>query len=163
MGALAIFALASAAISQSTPLPPAQLEIALSVAASGLPQCTSYHRDGSQGPCLPSFVLKRGREINAWSANGQITITTAATTRLTREEFTLLTAHEVAHWYLGHTKSTREAELAADELGARLACAAGFDPAAGAGLFRHLWSDGAHASAAERVGIVVGVGCQLKA
>ena len=162
MGALAILALASPAIGLVSPLPPLQQQIAARVAASGLPQCTSYRPDGSSGPCLPTFALIAGGGVNGRSARGAITFTRGAATRLTRDEFALLAGHEIAHWYLGHSKSSREAELAADALGAKLACAAGFDPAAGLGLFGYLLADGAHPAAGERRAVVLAAACPIE-
>lgn len=137
MAALAILALIGAAASSTggaSALPPDYLAIALKVAGQGLPGCRSYHPDGTEGPCLPRFALKRSGGINGWSLDGTITFTRGATKRLTKDEFALLAGHEIAHWNLGHRGSSVEAELAADQLGAELACKAGYDVARGARL-----------------------------
>ncbi|PLK26433.1 hypothetical protein [Novosphingobium sp. TH158] len=140
-------------------LPPSHLAIALAVAGQGQPGCTAYHPDGSTGPCLPRFAIRGGGGVNGQSLGMQITFTRGATTRLTRDEFALLAAHEVAHSYLGHNGSSREAELAADRLGAQLACQAGFDPQAGTGLFRFLRSGSKHPKAEQRRAAVLSVPC----
>ena len=160
MGALIILALASTAAGGTSALPLPQLDIAVRVAGSGLPQCTSYHPDGSEGPCLPHFALRQAHAINAWRAGGQITVTSGAAEALTGDEFALLAGHEIAHWLLGHRTSSPEAELAADRLGAKLACAAGFDLAAGVKLFTHLNKDHAHPSAALRTAALIGTDCR---
>lgn len=105
-------------------LPDDRQAIALKVAAQGLPECRMYHADGSEGPCLPIFTVTRGKAVNSRSLAGQIAFTHGATTRLSDDEFALLAGHEIAHWYLGHRGSSLEAELAADRLGALLACRA---------------------------------------
>jgi hypothetical protein len=140
-------------------LPREHVEIALRVAGTGRPQCRSYNANGGESPCLPRFALQRGSGINGASLAGQITFTRSATTRLNQNEFALLAGHEIAHWYLGHRGSSIEAELAADRLGAELACRAGFDVTAGAELFRFLHSDRAHPKAEVRRRVVQEVNC----
>jgi Zn-dependent protease with chaperone function len=140
-------------------LPPDHLSIAMKVAGQGLPQCRMYRPDGSEGPCLPSFAVSPGNAINGRSAAGHITFTEGTTTRLTADEFALLAGHEIAHWYLGHTKSTREAELAADRLGAQLACQAGYDVAKGVSVYRFIGKSRVHPDRAVRRAVVLGVGC----
>ncbi|MEY4239667.1 MAG: hypothetical protein RL339_2268 [Pseudomonadota bacterium] len=140
-------------------LPPDHLSIAMKVAGQGLPQCRMYQVDGSEGPCLPSFAVSRGNAINGRSAAGHITFTEGTTTRLTADEFALLAGHEIAHWYLGHTHSTREAELAADRLGAQLACQAGYDVAKGAGVYRFMSKSRVHPERAVRRAVVLAAGC----
>lgn len=140
-------------------LPPDHQTIALRVAGQGLPECRMYHVDGSEGPCLPSFAVSRGNAINGRSRAGQITFTHGAMTRLTADEFALLAGHEIAHWYLGHTHSTPEAELAADRLGAQLACQAGYDVASGANVYRFLGKSRAHPDPVVRRAVVLAAGC----
>lgn len=147
-------------------LPPDYQAIALRVAGPGLPQCRMYQADGSEGPCLPSFALSAGGRINGHSRAGHITFTRGATTRLTADEFALLAGHEIAHWYLGHTgdgdhATRREAELAADRLGAQLACQAGYDVAKGAAVLRFLSKSRVHAEREVRVRAVLAVGCGI--
>jgi len=125
-----------------------------------MPHCTTYLEDGTERPCLPSFSVRKGGEINGWSEHGQIAFSRAALERLTPDEFALLAGHEIAHWYLGHKGSTPEGELAADRLGAQLACQAGYDPAKGVGLFRYLHKGADHPPRAVRVAAVLAVGCQ---
>ena len=134
----------------SSALPGPQLAIALRVAGAGLPNCISYLVDGTERPCLPSFTVRRDGRVNGWSGQGQIAFSRAALERLTPDEFALMAGHEIAHWYLGHGRSNRADELAADRLGAQLACQAGFDPVAGLGLFRYLHSGTDHLVRAER-------------
>lgn len=117
---------------------PTPLEIAQRVASASPPDCRSYYPDGSEGPCLASFGIDRGRAVNARARGGHITFTQGAVTRLTPDEFALLAGHELAHWYLGHRESSKASELAADILGAQLACRAGYDPITGASLFRYV-------------------------
>ena len=153
--ALALLAAALGAM----PLPPDHLSIALRVAGPGLPDCRRYHPDGSEGPCLPRFARKPGLAINGFSRAGEITFTEGSLTRLNRHEFALLAGHEIAHWYLGHTKSSPEAELAADRLGAALACRAGYDVAKGAGVYRFLHKSRTHPAREVRLAVVMRVGC----
>lgn len=148
-----------AAIIGATMLPPDYLAIATRVAGPGLPQCRVYHANGSEGPCLPRFALSASGSINGHSRAGQITFTRGATTRLTPDEFALLAGHEIAHWYLGHGESSREAELAADRLGAQLACQAGYDVAKGAAVFRFIGSNRIYPERAVRVRTVLAAGC----
>ncbi|QEA14787.1 hypothetical protein [Novosphingobium ginsenosidimutans] len=148
-----------AAILGASMLPPDHLAIATRVAGAGLPQCRMYRADGSEGPCLPSFALTASGSINGHSRAGHITFTRGATTRLTADEFALLAGHEIAHWYLGHGESSREAELAADRLGAQLACQAGYDVTKGAAVFRFVGKSRIYPERAERVRTVLAVGC----
>jgi Peptidase family M48 len=114
------------------------------VAGAGLPNCRAHHIDGREGPCLPKFSVRRGNAVNGWSKAGRIEFSYGAITRLTRDEFALLAGHEIAHWYLRHKESSLETELEADQLGAELACAARFDIAKGANLFRYLRAGWSH-------------------
>lgn len=50
-------------------------------------------------------------------------------------------------------------ELAADRLGAQLACQAGFDPAAGLGLFAYLHQGSDHPPLPARIAAVLAAGC----
>ncbi len=154
--------LANAAVSgllvfAATPDP--HMAIAQRVAGPGLPHCTSYLEDGTQQPCLPSFTIRNGGGINGWSEHGRIAFSSAALKRLTPDEFALLAGHEIAHWYLGHTGSNPADELAADRLGAQLACQAGYDPAKGVGLFRYLHKGTDHPPRALRVAAVLEMPC----
>ena len=153
-----------AAILGANPLPPDHLSIAQAVAGPGLPACRTYHPDGREGPCLPSFALSASGRVNGHSRAGHITFTRSATTRLTADEFALLAGHEIAHWYLGHTDegdaaTRREAELAADRLGARLACQAGYDVTKGAAVYRFMSKSRVHPERTVRVKAVLAVGC----
>lgn len=132
-------------------LPPPLLEIAARIAGKGMPHCELTLTSGEQVPCLPDFGVRHGGGVNGWSRTHIITFTRGATTRLTRDE--------IAHFYLGHTASTLANELAADRMGAELACRAGFDPAAGASLFRHLRPSRVHPKAGVRRAAVLAVGC----
>ena len=135
------------------------MDIAMRVAGAGMPDCTSYLADGTEAPCLPSFTVRSGGSVNGWSEHGRIAFSRAALERLTPDEFALLAGHEIAHWYLGHKGSNRVDELAADRLGAQLACQAGYNPVAGVGLFRYLHAGSDHPPRAVRVAAVEGVGC----
>ena len=159
MNLLALAAWAGLASAGGTVLPAEQLDIAIRVAGDGLPQCISYRANGSASPCLPQFTLRKGNQVNGWSLRGNIVFTVGATKYLSRDEFALLAGHEIAHWYLGHTQSSRANEIAADQLGAELACRAGFDPVAGSGLYGHLTSDRKHPAQKARVALVLSVGC----
>lgn len=53
----------------------------------------------------------------------------------------------------------REAELAADRLGARLACQAGYDVAKGAAVYRFMSKSRAHPEREVRRAAVLAVGC----
>lgn len=125
-------------------LPPDQQAIATRVAGAGLPECRVYNADGSEGPCLPTFAVTRGGAINGRSNAGHITFSQGTMTRLTADEFALLAGHEIAHWYLGHQRSSIDAELAADRLGAQLACRAGYDAARGSTVFRFVGQGRTH-------------------
>lgn len=151
---IAILALAS-----GISLPDQYLDIANRVAGAGMPMCRSYRSGNSEGPCLPAFSVRRGNQINGWSLAGRITFSSAATIRLSSNEFALLAGHEIAHYYLGHKGSTEAAELAADRLGAELACKAGFDPISGISLYDHLRPSKAHPLRDMRRAAVLAVGC----
>lgn len=140
-------------------LPPQHLEIANRVAGDGKPECLSHWQDGTIGPCLPAFAIKAGGHVNGWSIGTRITFTRAATVRLTQDEFALLAGHEIAHYYLGHDTSNPADELAADRLGAQLACQAGYDPVKAVSLFRFISAGKNHPRRAERRAAVLGVGC----
>lgn len=159
LAALALIAAASSGIGGDRSLPPQALAIALRVSAPGLPGCRSYQPDGSEGPCLPRFTARPGNAVNGWHLGGRITFTEGAFTRLNEDEFALLAGHEIAHWYLGHTRSGAAAELDADRLGAELACRAGFDPARGASVFRFLRASSNHPRASVRRAAVLKVPC----
>ena len=136
--------------------------IAAELVRSGKPGCTSFGADGAEAPCRPAIALVPGRSINAWRQGAQIRITQAASQRLNRDEFALLTAHEIAHYYLGHTDNSRANELAADRLGAELACRAGYDPVAGASVLRFLSPGPNHPHRAVRLQVVLSVPCKLQ-
>lgn len=140
-------------------LPPPSLSIAVKVAGSGRPMCRTYLPDGRVGPCMPRFAVQESRGINGWSFNGNITFTRGALDRLNTNEFALLAGHEIAHWQLGHRGSSIANELAADRLGAELACKAGFDPGKGTSLFKRIGSDATHPIVGERVRVVLSVPC----
>lgn len=147
------------ALAAGLQLPPQQLEIASKVAAGGRPECTSYQPDGAVGPCLPTFELGSGSRINGSSAGPLIVFTRAATEKLTRDEFALLAGHEIAHYYLGHGEGNPADELAADRLGAQIACQAGYVPAAGISLFRFFAAGQTHPHRAQRRAAVLSVRC----
>lgn len=128
-----------------------------------MPGCARHDIDGSVGPCLPTFRVGAGVHVNARSEGEVISFTRAAVTQLTVDEFALLTGHEVAHYYLRHRDSTHANELAADRLGAELACKAGYNPAAGVTLFRHLASGKSHPRPSERTAAVLAVICTGRA
>jgi hypothetical protein len=155
-------ALALAVMAAGLSLPSQQMEIALRVAGKGLPKCQSYSSDGVVGSCLPIFTIRSGRGINGWSLAGHIAFSSAATVKLNDDEFALLAGHEIAHYYLGHKRSALVNELAADRLGAELACKAGYDPIAGASLFRHLRPSKVHPTSGARRDAVLSAGCQKK-
>lgn len=144
----------------SSLLPQSQMEIAIRVAGGGAPSCRAYQIDGTEGPCLPVFSVRRGNSVNGWSIGSHITFSSAATTRLNQNEFALLAGHEIAHYYLGHTHPSLEAELAADKFGAELACKAGFDPIAGASMFRHLRSSKVHPKHKRRHDLIINISCE---
>ncbi|MFM5953625.1 MAG: hypothetical protein ACKOPE_04895 [Novosphingobium sp.] len=141
------------------PLPEPQRAIALAVAAPGRPHCTATAPDGTSGPCLPVFTLSSGGGVNARTLGDSIRITRGAARKLSPQEFALLAAHEVAHSWLGHDRSTHANELAADRLGAELACRAGFDPLAGLSLYRHLRSGKTHPPGEQRRATIAAVPC----
>lgn len=143
-------------------LPPLQLEIANRVSGAGKPECTSYQVDGTAGPCLPIFEIEPGGQVSGRRAGPLIAFTRAATVQLTRDEFALLAGHEIAHFYLGHIESNPANELAADRLGAQIACQAGYDPAVGVSLFRLFAAGKTHPRRAERRAAVLGVRCDLQ-
>lgn len=147
------------ALASGIALPSARLDIARRVAGDGRAQCTSYHADGSSGPCLPVIVVQRGGAVNGWSEGEEIVFSRAATERLTADEFALLAGHEIAHWQLRHARSTPRDELAADRLGAELACRAGFDPALGASLMRFYHDGSGHPPVSQRRTAVLAVPC----
>lgn len=148
-----------AAMLAPLPLPEAQQAIVTRVAAQGLPECQIYYPDGSQGPCLPSVAVTQGEAVNSRSLDGQITMTHGATTRLTADEFALLAGHEIAHWYLGHRASSVEAELAADRLGAVLACRAGYDLTRAVSIYRFAGQGRDHPARSLRRATVLAVDC----
>lgn len=124
-----------------------------------MPACELHHPDGTAGPCLPTFAVSDSNAVNGQGVNGLIIFTRGAVTQLSDDEFALLAGHEIAHWYLGHTEASPEAELAADRLGAQLACRAGYDPAKGITLFRHLHQSRVHPPREERQAAVLAVRC----
>ena len=154
MALLPLFALVAAPA-----LPEAQLAIAVAVASSARTLCSTVRPDGSEGPCMPRFALAGGNGVNGKSLAFDVTFTRGAIRKLTRDEFALLAGHEIAHSLLNHRRPSREAELAADRLGAELACRAGFGPRAGASLFRFLRPDRHHPPAAARRALVSSVPC----
>ena len=160
MNLIAFAAWASLGSVSGTALPADHLDIAIRVAGQGLPQCTTYRSDGTASPCLPQFALRNGNQVNGWNLRGHIAFTVGATRHLNRDEFALLAGHEIAHWYLGHTQSSRANELAADQLGAELACRAGFDLESASGLYQHLLSDRTHPAQKIRYDIVMQMECK---
>lgn len=151
--------LSALAIATVSSLSSQHMEIAIRVAGEGLPKCQSFHPDGTASSCLPVFTVRRGGGINGSSLAGHITFTSAATVRLNEDEFALLAGHEIAHYYLGHDGKALANELAADRFGAELACKAGYDPVAGASLFRHLRPSKVHPDRNARRAAVLSVGC----
>lgn len=149
-------------LASSFALPNDYMEIAIRVAGEGRPDCQSFGPEGSVGPCLPDFAVRRSSAINATRLARQITFTTGATSRLSKDEFALLAGHEIAHYYLDHKGKTLANELAADRLGAELACKAGYNPINGASLFRHARSSKVHPSGAARRAQVLALGCDLQ-
>jgi hypothetical protein len=154
-----MISIALLAVLASQALPDKQLTIASRVAGNGIPNCRSYQPDGNEGPCMPSFAVRRGSGVNATIFAGQIRFSTGALNRLNADEFALLAGHEIAHYYLGHKGSSKAAELAADQLGARLACDAGFDPLSGATVFRFARTGPTHPKREERGAAVISSGC----
>ena len=152
--------LALLATASASALPPERLTIANRIAAEGKPECLSHALDGTTGPCLPEFGVVPGARVNARARGAAITFTQGAAARLTPDEFALLAGHEIAHYYLGHNGGSNPSnELAADRLGARLACQAGFDPTAGASLFRYMRAGTSHPRPELRRAAVLAVGC----
>lgn len=139
--------------------PPQMQAIIGSVAGPGKPGCIMYQADGSSGPCMPIIAISRDTAINASSQGALLTFTQGAVTRLNPNEFALLAGHEIAHYYLGHTGQSLANELAADRLGAELACRAGFSPAAGASVFRMLRAGATHPSPAQRRAVILAMDC----
>jgi len=152
--------LAALALSAGLALSSQQADIAQRVASSGKPGCVAYDLDNNETPCLPAFEVTAGVHVNAWAVGERVRFSRAAVMRLTRDEFALLTAHEVAHYFLGHGKSTPEVELEADRLGAELACSAGFNPAAGISLLRYLASGPTHPPQELRRAVILSVPCR---
>jgi hypothetical protein len=155
MNPITIFALTA-----SLYMPSDRMAVAVRIAGEGLPNCQSYRADGSTGPCLPTFGVRRGGSINASSLAGRIIFTNSAVVRLNENEFALLAGHEIAHYYLGHKVNSMENEISADKLGAELACKAGYDPISGASLFRHFRRGKVHPSSDVRRSIVLSTGCK---
>ena len=142
-------------------LSPQQVEIARQIVGEGRPDCIAYGLDDSSAPCRPSFEVTAGVNVNAWMEGGRIRFSRAAVLRLTAAEFALLTGHEVAHYLLGHETSTPEVELAADQLGAKLACQAGFRPDEGVSLLRFLAAGDDHPPRPLRRAVILAVHCQI--
>jgi hypothetical protein len=151
--------LAILVIATALSLPSQHMEIAVRVAGQGRPNCQSYYPDGTVGSCLPTFAVIRGSGINGGSLAGYITFTSASMVRLSEDEFALLAGHEIAHYYLDHKTNALANEIAADRLGAELACKAGYDPVAGATLFRHLRRSKIHPNSAKRYAAVSSTIC----
>lgn len=135
------------------------LEIAAKVAGDGAPSCTHYSLSGIKSKCMPFFYVSQSNKIDARSANGEITFTIGSISKLNDNEFALMAGHEIAHYYLNHTHSSKAAELEADKFGAALACKAGFDPIAGSTIFRFAHSNFTHPSAEARRAAVASVPC----
>lgn len=135
------------------------LSIATQVAGNGAPNCVNYDLGGQEKSCLPTFYFSSNKSMNAKSIGSDIIFNMGAVNKLTREEFALLSGHEIAHYYLGHTKSSKRAELEADRLGAELACNAGFDPQQGISVFRFAYRSSSHPSVTERIEAVRSVRC----
>lgn len=151
--------LAAIALSAGLVLSPLQADIAQRVAGEGKPQCTAYQDDERGAPCLPAFEVTAGVHVNAWAEGEHIRFSRVAVMQLTADEFALLAGHEVAHYFLGHTASSPENELAADRLGAELACKAGYDPAAGLSLLRFLAAGPTHPPRSLRRAAILSVPC----
>ena len=124
-------------LSASLSLTPARAAVVSRVLGDGKPDCLSYLPDGSQAPCIPSLLVTPDQDVHGAAKGVEIEISAGAMNRLTEDEFALLVGHELAHWFLGHHESQPATEIAADRLGATLACRAGFNAHAGATLFRY--------------------------
>ena len=146
-------------LSAGLTLSPQQADITERVVGAGQPDCLIYHPDATEAPCRPRITVTAGVNVNAWAGGEEIRLTRAAVLRLNRDEFALLFAHEVAHYLLGHKASSPEVELAADRLGAQLACRAGFNPSAGVTLFRYLAAGRSHPHRNVRRALVAAVPC----
>ena len=142
---------------------PQQADIAERVVGASTPECLVYRPDQTQEPCRPVFAVTAGVHVNAWTKGERINLSRGAVLRLNHDEFALLIAHEVAHYLLGHRISSPEVELAADRLGAELACRAGHDPAAGLSLLKHLAAGRSHPPRAQRRAVILGVPCPQQA
>jgi Zn-dependent protease with chaperone function len=151
--------IAAVAVAFSPTLSARHLDIALRVAGEGRPHCESFDREGKVGPCLPVFSFRRSGAINAFRLSEHITFTTGTTSRLNDDEFALLAGHEIAHLYLDHKGNSRKNEIAADRLGAELACKAGFDPANGSTVFRFARNNRYHPEASARQEEVLSIIC----
>lgn len=134
-------------------------EVVENVAGSGKPNCIAYLADGAAGPCMPIVGISRERSINATSQGALLTFTLGAVTKLNSDEFALLAGHEIAHYYLGHMAQSLDHELAADRLGAELACRAGYDPSAGVSIFLKIEGGRSHPPAQQRRAAVLEVEC----
>lgn len=152
--------LAALALSAGLALSPLQADIVQRVVGAGKPDCVAYDLDNRAGPCAPSFEVTAGVHVNAWAVGERVRFSRAAVRQLTPDEFALLASHEVAHYFLGHDKSSPEIELEADRLGAELACKAGFSPAAGISLLRYLASGPTHPPREMRRGVILSVPCR---
>lgn len=137
------------------------MSIVTRIAGAGKPDCVSLQRDGARGPCLPIVAVSGDRAVNASSQGALVTFTSGAVTRLNQDEFALLAGHEIAHYYLGHTGQSVSDELAADRLGAELACQAGYDPKAGLSILRFVREGGAHPRRSMRRDAVLSIDCPL--
>lgn len=126
------------------------LAIAEKVAGTGKPHCTLHHADGSVTTCRPRFSVRHSRQVNAWTFGGHIHFSSAAINRLSPDQFALLAGHEIAHYYLGHSHSSISSELAADALGAVLACRAGYRLEQATGLFQFARSSRSHPAPVQR-------------
>lgn len=155
--------LAAIALSAGLALSPQQADIAALVVGEGKPACIAYAPDDSPAPCRPVFAVTAGVHVNAWADGDHIRFSRAAVLRLTPAEFALLTAHEVAHYFLGHETSTVAFELAADRLGAELACRAGFRPEEGVSMLRFLAAGEDHPPRDLRRAVILAVRCDLPA
>lgn len=130
------------------------------IIVEGKPECVSYLPDGSVQPCLPVIEIAPGNDVQGHASGPIISISRGALRKLTDDELGLLVGHEISHWYLGHSGSNVSNELAADRMGARLACRAGFDLKRAAGLFRFLRSGSTHPRKHVRRALVEGIDCK---